>query len=100
MEPAPAQPVEIQISQPLHRHVGPYSPFSWRLLPLETVPPSRRQRGSPLCRMLARCAPLKLLVEEAGGRFTDLAGAATIYSGHAVASNGLLHDAVLDLMGA
>jgi histidinol-phosphatase len=50
--------------------------------------------------MLARCAPLKLLVEEAGGRFTDLAGAATIYSGHAVASNGLLHDAVLDLMGA
>jgi histidinol-phosphatase len=44
-------------------------------------------------------APLKLLVEEAGGRFTDLAGAATIYSGHAVASDGLLHDAVLDLIG-
>jgi hypothetical protein len=43
VEPAPAQPVEIQISQPLHRHVGPYSPFSWRLLPLETV---RARAGS------------------------------------------------------
>ena len=40
-------------------------------------------------------APCKLLVEEAGGRFTDWAGQPTIYSGTAVASNGHLHDAAL-----
>ena len=40
-------------------------------------------------------APLQVIVEEAGGRFTDLRGESTIYSGHAVASNGLLHDEVL-----
>ena len=40
-------------------------------------------------------APLKILIEEAGGRFTDLAGAATHLSGACVASNGLVHDHVL-----
>lgn len=40
-------------------------------------------------------APLKILVEEAGGRFTDLAGRATVASGACVASNGLVHDRVL-----
>jgi histidinol-phosphatase len=40
-------------------------------------------------------APLKILVEEAGGRFTDLAGAATHASGECIASNGLVHDRVL-----
>ena len=44
---------------------------------------------------LAAC---KLLVEEAGGRFTDLDGRATIYSGTALATNGRLHDAVLALL--
>jgi len=39
-------------------------------------------------------APL-ILVEEAGGRFTDLAGRRTHAGGNALASNGLLHDAVL-----
>jgi len=43
-------------------------------------------------------APCKILVEEAGGRFTDLAGAPTIYSGTALATNGLLHDSVLALV--
>jgi histidinol-phosphatase len=38
-----------------------------------------------------------LIVEEAGGRFTDLAGAPTIYSGTALATNGRLHDATLAL---
>src|SRR3989304_2127081 len=38
-------------------------------------------------------APLKLLVEEAGGRFTDFAGTPSIYSGTALASTGRLHDA-------
>lgn len=43
-------------------------------------------------------APLKVIVEEAGGRFTDLAGAARIDGGSAVSSNGLLHDEVLAMM--
>jgi histidinol-phosphatase len=40
-------------------------------------------------------AALQVVVEEAGGRFTDLAGNATPDGGSAVATNGLLHDAVL-----
>src|SRR6266568_3663223 len=40
-------------------------------------------------------APMKILLEEAGGRFTDLGGRATVTSGHALASNGLLHEHVL-----
>lgn len=43
-------------------------------------------------------APLKIIVEEAGGRFTDLNGVATIYGNEAVTSNGRVHDEVLDLM--
>jgi histidinol-phosphatase len=44
-------------------------------------------------------APMKVLVEEAGGRFTDLAGRPTITSGDAVASNGLVHEHVLASLG-
>ena len=40
-------------------------------------------------------APLQVIVEEAGGRFTDLSGAATPEGGSVVCSNGLLHDEVL-----
>ncbi|MCY7364729.1 MAG: histidinol-phosphatase [Frankiaceae bacterium] len=40
-------------------------------------------------------APLQVVVEEAGGRFTDLAGRARADGGSAVCSNGLLHDEVL-----
>ena len=40
-------------------------------------------------------APLQVIVEEAGGRFTDLSGAPRIDGGSAVSSNGLLHDVVL-----
>jgi histidinol-phosphatase len=36
-------------------------------------------------------APCKIVVEEAGGRFTDFEGHPTIYSGTALATNGLLH---------
>ncbi|HVS44231.1 MAG TPA: histidinol-phosphatase [Candidatus Dormibacteraeota bacterium] len=43
-------------------------------------------------------APLIVIVEEAGGRFTDLDGRARIDGGSAVASNGILHDAVLDAL--
>jgi histidinol-phosphatase len=38
------------------------------------------------------------VVEEAGGRFTDLDGRHLITSGTAIFSNGLLHDAVLRLV--
>jgi histidinol-phosphatase len=44
-------------------------------------------------------APLKLLLEEAGGRLTDFAGQPTIYSGTALASNGRLHAEALALLG-
>jgi histidinol-phosphatase len=43
-------------------------------------------------------APCKILVEEAGGRFTDFAGAPTIHGGSALATNGHLHDAALALL--
>ncbi len=45
-------------------------------------------------------APMKVLVEEAGGRFTDLRGRPTIASGDALASNGLLHEHVLASLSA
>jgi histidinol-phosphatase len=37
-------------------------------------------------------AALKILVEEAGGVFTDFKGVPTISSGNAIATNGLLHE--------
>ena len=40
-------------------------------------------------------AALQVIVEEAGGRFTDLAGNATPDGGSAVSTNGRLHDATL-----
>ena len=43
-------------------------------------------------------APLQVIVEEAGGRFTDLIGKRTIAGGNAVATNGLLHESVLEAM--
>ena len=41
-------------------------------------------------------APMKVLVEEAGGRFTDLAGRPTIASGNCVATNGKVHHHMVD----
>ncbi|MFQ5664945.1 MAG: inositol monophosphatase family protein [Candidatus Binatia bacterium] len=43
-------------------------------------------------------AAIKILVEEAGGRFTDFDGTPTIYGGNAVASNGLVHDDIVGLL--
>lgn len=45
-------------------------------------------------------APIKIIVEEAGGQFSDFTGTPTIYGGNAVVSNGRVHDAVIDLLGA
>lgn len=42
-------------------------------------------------------APLKPIIEEAGGRFTDFEGVAGIDLPHSLATNGLLHDEVLAL---
>jgi len=44
---------------------------------------------------LAAC---KILVEEAGGRFTDVDGRPTIYTSTALATNGRVHDAALALL--
>jgi histidinol-phosphatase len=46
---------------------------------------------------LAAC---RLLVEEAGGRFTDFDGRPTIYTGTSLASNGHLHESALALLHA
>jgi histidinol-phosphatase len=45
-------------------------------------------------------APLVVLVEEAGGRFTDLSGRRGPAGGSGLATNGLLHDEVLRLLGS
>jgi histidinol-phosphatase len=44
------------------------------------------------------CAALLPVIEEAGGRFTDWRGRRTIRGGEAVATNGVLHDAVLGML--
>lgn len=44
-------------------------------------------------------AALDIIVREAGGRFTDLNGEDGPWGRGAVATNGLLHDTVLSLLG-
>ena len=41
----------------------------------------------------------QVIVEEAGGTFTDLAGVPTAEGGDALATNGLLHEQALALVG-
>jgi histidinol-phosphatase len=43
-------------------------------------------------------AALMVIVEQAGGRFTDLSGNRTPDGGSAVSSNGLLHTEALGLL--
>jgi len=43
-------------------------------------------------------APLQVIVEEAGGKFTDFSGQARVDGGSAVSSNGLVHDEVIALL--
>ena len=45
-------------------------------------------------------AATSLVVSEAGGRFSDLDGTPSLRAGNAVVTNGLLHEAVLDLIAA
>jgi histidinol-phosphatase len=44
-------------------------------------------------------AALKVVVEEAGGRLTDLGGIGRVDGGSSIASNGLVHDAALAFVG-
>jgi histidinol phosphatase-like enzyme (inositol monophosphatase family) len=44
------------------------------------------------------CAALLPIIEEAGGRFTDWRGQRTIRGGEAVATNGALHESLLELL--
>ena len=44
-------------------------------------------------------AATQIIVEEAGGRFTDLGGIRTPNGGDAIATNGLVHDAALAIIG-
>jgi histidinol-phosphatase len=46
------------------------------------------------------CAPLLPILSEAGGRFSDWQGQATIYGGDALGSNGWLHEAALAVLQA
>jgi histidinol-phosphatase len=43
-------------------------------------------------------AALKIIIEEAGGRFTDFQGRATAFGGNAIASNGLVHEEIRRLI--
>jgi histidinol-phosphatase len=52
----------------------------------------------PIVSLWDLAAP-RLIVEEAGGRFTDLGGVPTADGGDALATNGLLHDAALAIIG-
>jgi len=45
-------------------------------------------------------AALMVIVEEAGGTFTDLSGRPTPDGGSAVSTNGILHPEVLSLLNA
>jgi histidinol-phosphatase len=45
-------------------------------------------------------AALQVIVEEAGGRFSDLRGEARIDGGSGVSTNGLLHDLVIEELSA
>ncbi len=44
-------------------------------------------------------AAVQPIIEEAGGRFTDWKGEATIHHGEGIATNGLVHEEVLRLVG-
>jgi histidinol phosphatase-like enzyme (inositol monophosphatase family) len=43
------------------------------------------------------CGPFPVILEEAGGTFTDWKGNPTIYGGESIATNGALYDAVMSI---
>jgi histidinol phosphatase-like enzyme (inositol monophosphatase family) len=44
------------------------------------------------------CGPLQVILEEAGGTFTDWKGNPTIYAGESIATNGLLYNDVMKIV--
>lgn len=46
------------------------------------------------------CGPLQVIMEEAGGTFTDWKGVPTIFSGESVATNGAVFDQVMALINS
>lgn len=82
---------------PLARHAGSttgYGDFWPHLLVAEGAADAALEPSAALWDL----APLKVIVEEAGGRFTDFAGVSTAEGGTALASNGLTHDELLRLL--
>lgn len=72
-------------------HAQPYSDFwAFMLLAEGSVDVAIEHEMNPWDN-----APLKVIVEEAGGRFSNLRGDPRYDGGSAVATNGLLHDAVV-----
>ena len=59
----------------------------------------RRHRLDVAGEHLGLRGALKLIVTEAGGRFTDRSGDDPVLGGTGISSNGLLHDLVLDAAG-
>ncbi len=43
-------------------------------------------------------APMQVILEEAGGKFTDLAGTRTVAGGNGVGSNGAIHEKLLAIL--
>jgi histidinol-phosphatase len=43
-------------------------------------------------------APMKIIAEEAGGKYTDLEGGSSIYKGGCLVSNGLVHEELLRIL--
>jgi fructose-1,6-bisphosphatase/inositol monophosphatase family enzyme len=44
------------------------------------------------------CGPFPVIMEEAGGTFTDWKGKSTIYGGESIATNGVLYDQVMEIV--
>lgn len=82
---------------PLARHAGSttgYGDFWPHLLVAEGAADAALEPSAALWDL----APLKIIVEEAGGRFTDFTGSSTAEGGTALATNGLTHDELLRLL--
>jgi histidinol-phosphatase len=78
------------------RHVQPFSDFWAHLLVAEgALEVAFEHEMAPWDN-----AALQVIVEEAGGRFSDLSGAARFDGGSAVSTNGLVHEKVLRLLSA
>lgn len=45
-------------------------------------------------------APMSVIVEEAGGRFTSTSGVNSLHTGSGLATNGLIHEPLLDTLGS